>query len=120
MLQRKNALFFRTEFGALVGSILTSIIKTCVEADENPLDYLVALQEHSISVRNDPKSLVALELQGSDHSLNKKRLRNNTVIALASSPVPTQHEPDCRSISGFEVVWQPMESTDFPNRTATT
>jgi len=51
VLQRKNALFFRTEFGALVGSILTSLIKTCTEAGENPLDYLVALQEHKKDVR---------------------------------------------------------------------
>ena len=54
VLQRKNALFFRTEFGALVGSILTSLIKTCTEAGENPLDYLVALQEHKKNVRQHP------------------------------------------------------------------
>jgi hypothetical protein len=54
VLQRKNALFFRTEFGALVGSILTSLIKTCTEAGENPLDYLVALQEHKKDVRQHP------------------------------------------------------------------
>ena len=56
VLQRKNAMFFKTEFGALVGSILTSIIKTCAESGENPLDYLVALQEHKQRVRENPEN----------------------------------------------------------------
>ena len=41
---RKNSLFYKTEFGAYVGDVLLTLIHTCIEAEENPFDYLTALQ----------------------------------------------------------------------------
>ena len=51
---RKNSLFYRSENGALVGSVLTSLIHTCVLAKENPMDYLIALQENVRAVAKAP------------------------------------------------------------------
>jgi len=43
---RKNSLFYKTEHGAFVGSMLTTLIHTCVMNGENPVDYLIALQKN--------------------------------------------------------------------------
>lgn len=43
---RKNSLFYKTEFSARVSGMLTSIIHTCIEANENPLTYLITLQKN--------------------------------------------------------------------------
>jgi hypothetical protein len=51
---RKAAMFYKTEHGAVIGSILTSLIQTAALADENPLDYLVALQDHQSLVFKNP------------------------------------------------------------------
>ena len=52
--QRKNSLFFATEHSAYIGSVLTSLIATCLHAGVNAVDYLVALQEHRREVVADP------------------------------------------------------------------
>ncbi|HEY7494696.1 MAG TPA: transposase [Candidatus Tectomicrobia bacterium] len=52
--QRNNSLFYATEHGASVGSLLTSLIATCLHAGGNALDYLVALQEHRSAVFRTP------------------------------------------------------------------
>jgi len=51
---RKNSLFYKTEHGAFVGSMLTSVIHTCVMAGENPVDYLVALQKNKKALFKTP------------------------------------------------------------------
>lgn len=43
VLNRKNAMFYRTMNGAQVGDLYMSIIHTCELNDVNPFDYLVAL-----------------------------------------------------------------------------
>jgi len=52
--QRKNSLFFATAHSAYVGSLLTSLLATCVAAGVNLLDYLVSLQEHRSAVCRAP------------------------------------------------------------------
>ena len=52
--QRKNSLFFATEHSASIGSVLTSLIATCLHAGVNAVDYLVALQAHRREVVADP------------------------------------------------------------------
>jgi transposase len=54
--QRKNSLFYATEHSAYIGSILTSVIATCVQAGVNALDYLVAVQEHRQEVFANPRA----------------------------------------------------------------
>jgi transposase len=52
---RKNSLFYKTEHGAFVGSMLTSIIHTCAMNGENPADYLIALQKNKHALFKSPK-----------------------------------------------------------------
>lgn len=47
ILNRKNAYFYRTENGARVGDIFMSLIHTAELNNENPFEYLVALQRHA-------------------------------------------------------------------------
>jgi len=52
---RKSAMFYRTEYSAHIGGILTSIIYTCHLNNINPLKYLVALQTYSNHVNKNPQ-----------------------------------------------------------------
>ena len=52
--QRKNSLFYKTEYSAYIASVLTSLIATCLYAGINAVEYLVALHEHRSEVCADP------------------------------------------------------------------
>lgn len=52
--QRKNSLFYHNDFSAYVGSLLTSLIATCIQADVNAMAYLIALQDHRSAVFAKP------------------------------------------------------------------
>jgi len=52
---RKNSFQYRTETGAGVSDVITSILATCHESAVNAFDYLVALQRHSEAVRRAPE-----------------------------------------------------------------
>jgi hypothetical protein len=52
--QRKNSLFYATDYSAYIASLLTSLIATCLHAGVNALEYLVAVQEHRAAVFGDP------------------------------------------------------------------
>jgi hypothetical protein len=54
--QRKNSLFYATDYSAYIASMLTSLIATCLQAGVNALEYLVALQEHRRAVFGDPSA----------------------------------------------------------------
>jgi transposase len=54
--QRKNSLFYATDYSASIASMLTSLIVTCLHAGVNALDYLVALQEHRPAVFKAPEA----------------------------------------------------------------
>jgi transposase len=55
ILNRKNALFYKTERGARVGDLYMSLIHTCELCSANPFDYLVALRENSSEVKYQPE-----------------------------------------------------------------
>jgi transposase len=54
ILHRKNALFYRSQNGALVGDIFMSLIHTVELCDGNPFDYLVALLRHHELAADEP------------------------------------------------------------------
>lgn len=54
ILHRKNALFFKTCYGARVGDLYMSLIHTCELCGVNPLDYLTELQRHAQPLRENP------------------------------------------------------------------
>jgi len=66
--QRKNSLFFATDYSAYIASMLTSLIATCLQAGVNALDYLVALQEHRPAVFQAPEAWLPCRPGGDCHS----------------------------------------------------
>jgi transposase len=54
ILHRKNSLFYKTEFGALIGDMFMSLIHTCNLGGINPFEYLKALQKHAPAVAAAP------------------------------------------------------------------
>src|SRR3990167_8652536 len=52
---RKSAMFYRTEYSASIGGMLTSLIYTCHLANQNPHQYLIALQVHQAKVLANPE-----------------------------------------------------------------
>lgn len=53
VLHRKNALFFKTENGALVADVFMSLIHTAELCGVNPFDYLTELLRHARYVSDD-------------------------------------------------------------------
>jgi transposase len=53
---RRTAMFYKTEHGARIGNILTSLIVTAAMAGENPFEYLVALQANKSQVCKNPNA----------------------------------------------------------------
>ena len=54
--QRKNSLFYATDYSAYIVSMLTSLIAPYLHSGVNALDYLVALQEHRPAVFQAPEA----------------------------------------------------------------
>ena len=53
---RRTWLFYKTEYGAMIGGVLTSVIYTCALSGINPLNYLIALQKHKHQIVKEPES----------------------------------------------------------------
>ena len=54
VLNRKNALFYKTEHGAVVGDMLMSMIETCRLNEVNVWEYLLAVVTNERAVGRDP------------------------------------------------------------------
>jgi transposase len=54
ILNRRNALFYKTLKGAQVGDLFMSLIHTCELNGANPFDYLTALQRHATELKANP------------------------------------------------------------------
>jgi transposase len=52
---RKNSLFFKTQNGADVSDVITSMLATSAECNANPFDYLQCLQRNQLAVRAAPE-----------------------------------------------------------------
>lgn len=51
---RKNSMFHKSEHGAYVAGLFFSIIKTCILAGINPIEYLTTLQKNKIALFKAP------------------------------------------------------------------
>jgi transposase len=54
ILNRKNALFYKTLNGAAVGDLFMSLIHTCELNGVNPFAYLTELQRHAEELKRSP------------------------------------------------------------------
>ena len=52
---RKNSSFYRSELGADVSDVISSVLGTCHENGLNAFDYLCAVQRHAEAVRRKPE-----------------------------------------------------------------
>lgn len=55
ILNRKNAMFYKTERGARVGDLYMSLIHTCELCGANPFDYLVAIRKNASEIKCHPE-----------------------------------------------------------------
>ena len=55
ILNRKNAMFYKTSNGAMVGDLFMSLIHTCELNGVNSFRYLTELQRHSADVKRTPE-----------------------------------------------------------------
>jgi transposase len=69
ILNRKNALFYKTLNGAAVGDLFMSLIHTCELNGANPFDYLTELQRHA-SELGESSGVDAVELPRHAAALN--------------------------------------------------
>jgi len=65
ILNRKNALFYKTRNGAWVGDLFMSLIYTTELSGGNPFDYLTALLEHEEEVQSRPEDWMPWNLSES-------------------------------------------------------
>lgn len=56
ILNRKNSYFYKSEFGALVGDVMMSLIETCKASRINPRNYLLALHQNKSLVKSEPQN----------------------------------------------------------------
>ena len=64
VLNRKNWLFYKTEFGALIGDIICSFIKTCESQNVNPIGYFIWIMKNEVQVKLAPEKFFPWEFKG--------------------------------------------------------
>ncbi|KTD04527.1 Transposase IS66 family protein [Legionella geestiana] len=69
---RRTWLFYKTEYGAFIGGVITSVIYTCALARVNPLTYLKVLLEYKTHVVKEPKRWLPWNYQDKLASLYAK------------------------------------------------
>jgi transposase len=62
ILNRRNALFYKTLNGARVGDLFMSLIHTSELSSVNPFDYLTELLRHAEALKQKPVRMDALDL----------------------------------------------------------
>jgi len=66
---RRTWLFYKTQYGAMIGGVLTSVIYTCALAGVNPLTYLTVLQQHRNQIVKEPERWLPWNYQNNLSSL---------------------------------------------------
>jgi transposase len=91
---RKNSLFYKTEWGALVGDIHHTIIETCIQNDVNPMDYLVACQICSEEVRKNPHLWLPWNFGNNLSYIETKKERDTALDDLLRLAVKSKSHSD--------------------------
>jgi hypothetical protein len=96
---RKNSLFYKTEWGALVGDINHSIIETCIRNNIDPMDYFVACQICSEEVRKDPHLWLPWNFISNPSYITAKTERDTDLEDFYQQVFRTKKGPDIQSKS---------------------
>lgn len=75
---RKAAMFYRTEYSAYIGGVLTSLIYTCHLAKRNPQNYLTALQKYKTAVTVNPELFLPWNYQDTIANLEAVSMREGS------------------------------------------
>jgi hypothetical protein len=84
--QRKNSLFYKTEYSASIARVLTSLLAPCLHAGVNALESLVALQEHRPEVFAAPEAWLPWTSQARLVPPEATRRQSWAIWARAGSP----------------------------------
>lgn len=98
---RKNSLFYKTEWGALVGDINHSIIETCIRNDVEPMDYLVACQICSEEVRKAPHLWLPWNFNNNLSYIRAKTERDGDLENFYQQVFRTKGPPSTQSQTGY-------------------
>ncbi len=60
---RKNSMFRKTELGATIGDVITSMIATASEAGINVFEYFITLQRDKLKVKANPENYLPWNYQ---------------------------------------------------------
>lgn len=71
ILHRKNSYFFKTQNGARVGDLYTSLIYTCELNGTNPFDYLTELERHADQLASHPNQWMPWNYQATLQSMQE-------------------------------------------------
>jgi len=85
ILHRKNCYFFKTQNGARVGDLYTSLIYTCELNDINPFDYLTELERHADELASHPDQWMPWNYQATLQSMKEP------LAGLAFAPTGPEH-----------------------------
>ena len=69
---RRNSLFYRTQNGASIGDMFTSLIHTAELHGQNPFDYLTAVLRHSTDAAVRPGDWMPWTYKGTLAPLNER------------------------------------------------
>jgi hypothetical protein len=72
ILNRKNAMFFKSERGAKVGDVFMSLIHTAEQNGVNPFEYLTALLSHPRAVAKNPEAWMPWTYRDTLAALNRR------------------------------------------------
>lgn len=72
ILNRRNALFYKTLNGAHVGDVFMSLIHTAELNGVAPFDYLIALQRHADQILDNPSEWLPWNYQATLARLNAR------------------------------------------------
>lgn len=80
IMYRKNALFYRTFYGATVGDAIMSLLHTAAYAGINIFEYLNALQLYQKAVRDSPEHWLPWNYQESVQALAQPSPEQEAVV----------------------------------------
>jgi transposase len=97
VLIRKNSYFYKSVWGAMVGDILLSTIKTCSLNQVNPYDYMMAIQANAEEARKNPNEWLPWNYTQNAQCLNTQLPSEEIYQRTSTGPpiiTPVAPQPD--------------------------
>ena len=82
ILHRKNSYFYRSQNGARVGDLYTSLIYTCELNGVNPFDYLTELERHAEELASHPEQWMPWNYRSTLEGINANLVLSDEPLDL--------------------------------------